>query len=58
LRQQFEGKVAEEQARKSEAERLIAAFEAEEAKLIARLKATQVEQHGALTKLEKTLLEP
>ena len=50
--------MAEEQARKSEAERLIAAFEAEEAKLIARLKATQVEQHGALTKLEKTLLAP
>jgi len=58
LRQQFEGKVAGEKARKTEAERLIAAFEAEEATLIARLKATQVEQHGALTKLEKTLLAP
>ena len=58
LRQQFESRVNSEKARKAEAENLIANFEAEEARLIERLKATQVEQHGELTKLEKTLLSP
>jgi hypothetical protein len=58
LRQQFESRVNSEKARKAEAEKLIANFEAEEARLIERLKATQVEQHGELTKLEKTLLSP
>mmetsp|Transcript_9480 Transcript_9480/g.18638 ORF Transcript_9480/g.18638 Transcript_9480/m.18638 type:complete len:260 (-) Transcript_9480:38-817(-) len=58
LKKHFENKVVAEKRRKDEAEKLIAQFEAEEAKLISRLKMTQVEQHGALTKLEKTLLSP
>lgn len=49
-------KVEEERRRKEDAEALIAQFEAEEARLISRLKQSQLEQHGALTELEKTLL--
>lgn len=58
LRRQAEARVAEEKRRKDEAEKLIAKFEEEEARLIERLKQTQVDQHGALTQLEKTILTP
>jgi hypothetical protein len=56
LKKQVESKVAEEKRRKNEAERLIAQFEEEEARLIQRLRNTQVEHHGALSDLEKALM--
>jgi len=58
LNRLHEAKVNEERRRKEDAEMLIAQFEAEEARLISRLKQSQVEQHGALTQLEKTLVSP
>mmetsp|Transcript_5047 Transcript_5047/g.6538 ORF Transcript_5047/g.6538 Transcript_5047/m.6538 type:complete len:283 (+) Transcript_5047:124-972(+) len=58
LKKQVETKVAEERRRKEDAEKLIAQFEAEEAILIQRLRDTQIEHHGALSELEKTLLSP
>ena len=58
LKKQYESKMSEEKKRKNDAEELIAKFEAEEARLIERLKGTQVAQQSELSKLEKTLITP
>ena len=58
LKKQYESKMSEEKKRKNDAEELIAKFEAEEARLIERLKGTQVAQQSELSKLEKTLISP
>ena len=58
LKEQYESKMIEEKKRKKDAEELIAKFEAEEARLIERLKSTQVAQQSELSKLEKTLISP
>ena len=58
LRQNFESKMSGEKQRKAAAESLIAKFEAEEAKLIERLKGTQSTHQSELSKLEQSLITP
>jgi hypothetical protein len=58
LLRSYDSKMSNEKQRKADAERLIAKFEEEEARLIQRLKVSQRAQQSELSKLEQTVLSP